>query len=184
MPWLLARRRRYRAGGQSASSTLLRRRRASTPPHPRPDLLPRLLLPRTWPRGSARRILPAHRDASHLGPVRCAHGALRLPAVRRELAPGRPWLAATRCPARRVRADVRVHLGGSVEQRTVGVDAGAAALELLLIRLLRRGITLPSGRSPGRCCSRCRSSRGPGRAVSGAAVADPRCRPGATHRSR
>ena len=34
----------------------------------------------------------------------------------------------------------------------VGVNAGAAALELLLIRMLRRGITIRVGRAHGRRC--------------------------------
>jgi hypothetical protein len=57
----------------------------------------------------------------------------------RELAPGRPWLA--------VLAALLVcyepmygFISGSVNN-DVGVNAGAAALELLLIRMLRRGIT-------------------------------------------
>jgi hypothetical protein len=61
----------------------------------------------------------------------------------RELAPGRPWLA--------VLAGLLVayepmygFISGAVNN-DVGVNAGAAALELLLIRMLRRGVTLPLG---------------------------------------
>ncbi len=65
----------------------------------------------------------------------------------RELAPGRPWLA--------VLAALLVcyqpmygFISGAVNN-DVGVNAGAAALELLLIRMLRRGITIPWGALTG-----------------------------------
>jgi hypothetical protein len=61
----------------------------------------------------------------------------------RELAPGRPWLAVL---AALLVAFQPMYgfISGSVNN-DVGVNACAAALELLLIRILRRGITLPTG---------------------------------------
>jgi hypothetical protein len=61
----------------------------------------------------------------------------------RELAPGRPWLAVL---AALLVAFQPMYgfISGSVNN-DVGVNAGAAALEFLLIRMLRRGVTLPWG---------------------------------------
>jgi Predicted membrane protein (DUF2142) len=61
----------------------------------------------------------------------------------RELAPGRPWLAVL---AALLVAYEPMYgfISGSVNN-DVGVNAGAAALELLLIRMVRRGVTLPWG---------------------------------------
>ena len=65
----------------------------------------------------------------------------------RELAPGRLWLAVA---AALLVAYEPMYgsISGSVSN-DVGVNAGAAALELLLIRLLRRGITVPTGALTG-----------------------------------
>ncbi|HMD57061.1 MAG TPA: glycosyltransferase family 39 protein [Solirubrobacteraceae bacterium] len=61
----------------------------------------------------------------------------------RELAPGRPWIAVL---AALLVAFQPMYgfISGSVNN-DVGVNAGAAALELLLIRVVRRGLTLRSG---------------------------------------
>jgi Predicted membrane protein (DUF2142) len=61
----------------------------------------------------------------------------------RELAPARPWLAVL---AALLVAYQPMHgfISGSVNN-DVGVNAAAAALDLLLIRLLRRGLTVPLG---------------------------------------
>jgi hypothetical protein len=61
----------------------------------------------------------------------------------RELAPGRAWLAALAALLVAYQP-MFGFISGSVNN-DVGVNAGAAALELLLIRVLRRGVTLPSG---------------------------------------
>ena len=61
----------------------------------------------------------------------------------RELAPGRPWLAALAALLVAYQP-MFGFISGSVNN-DVGVNAGAAALELLLIRMLRRGVTLPWG---------------------------------------
>jgi hypothetical protein len=65
----------------------------------------------------------------------------------RELAPGRPWLAVL---AALLVAYEPMYgfISGSVNN-DVGINAGAAALELLLIRMLRRGVTLPWGMLTG-----------------------------------
>ncbi|HXR28591.1 MAG TPA: hypothetical protein VN772_03355 [Solirubrobacteraceae bacterium] len=65
----------------------------------------------------------------------------------RELAPGRPWLAVA---AALLGAYQPMYgfISGAVNN-DVGVNAGAAALELLLIRMLRRGITVPTGAATG-----------------------------------
>jgi hypothetical protein len=61
----------------------------------------------------------------------------------RELAPGRPWLAVL--AALLVAYEPMYGFISGAVNNDVGVNAGAAALELLLIRLLRRGVTLPWG---------------------------------------
>jgi hypothetical protein len=65
----------------------------------------------------------------------------------RELAPGRPWLAVL--AALLVAYEPMYGFMSGVVNNDVGVNAGAAALELLLIRLLRRGITVPWGALTG-----------------------------------
>jgi Predicted membrane protein (DUF2142) len=65
----------------------------------------------------------------------------------RELAPGRPWLAVL-AALLVVYEPMYGFISGAVNN-DVGVNAGAAALELLLIRMLRRGITIPSGALAG-----------------------------------
>jgi hypothetical protein len=65
----------------------------------------------------------------------------------RELAPGRPWLAVT--AALLVAYQPMYGFMSGVVNNDVGVNAGAAALELLLIRLLRRGVTVPAGALTG-----------------------------------
>ena len=62
----------------------------------------------------------------------------------RELAPGAPVAGGSRGAARRVSSRCTGSSPGAVNN-DVGVNAGAAALELLLIRMLRRGVTLPWG---------------------------------------
>lgn len=64
-----------------------------------------------------------------------------------ELAPGRPWLAVL--AALLVVYEPMYGFMSGVVNNDVGVNAGAAALELLLIRLLRRGITVPWGALTG-----------------------------------
>jgi hypothetical protein len=65
----------------------------------------------------------------------------------RELAPGRPWIGVV--AALFVAYEPMYgFISGSVNN-DVGVNAGAAALELLLIRMLRRGITVPTGALTG-----------------------------------
>jgi hypothetical protein len=59
----------------------------------------------------------------------------------RELAPRRPWLAAL--AALLVAYQPMYGFVSGIVNNDVGVNATAAALELLLIRLLRRGITVP-----------------------------------------
>ncbi len=61
----------------------------------------------------------------------------------RELAPGRPWLAVL--AALLVAFEPMYGFISGAVNNDVGVNAGAAALELLLIRMLRRGVTLPLG---------------------------------------
>jgi hypothetical protein len=61
----------------------------------------------------------------------------------RELAPGRPWLAVL--AALLVAYEPMYGFISGAVNNDVGVNAGAAALELLLIRMLRRGLTLPWG---------------------------------------
>ncbi len=59
----------------------------------------------------------------------------------RELAPGRPWLAVL--GALLVAYEPMYGFISGIVNNDVGVNATAAALELLLIRMLRRGITIP-----------------------------------------
>jgi hypothetical protein len=61
----------------------------------------------------------------------------------RELAPGRPWLAAL--AALLVAYQPMFGFISGTVNNDVGVNAGAAALTLLLIRIVRRGVTLPLG---------------------------------------
>ena len=61
----------------------------------------------------------------------------------RELAPGRPWLAVL--AALLVAYEPMFGFLSGAVNNDVGVNAGAAALELLLMRGLRRGVTLPWG---------------------------------------
>ena len=61
----------------------------------------------------------------------------------RELAPGRPWLAVL--AALLVAFEPMYGFISGAVNNDVGVNAGAAALELLLIRMLRRGLTLRWG---------------------------------------
>jgi hypothetical protein len=61
----------------------------------------------------------------------------------RELAPGRPWLAVL--AALLVAFEPMYGFISGIVNNDVGVNAAAAALELLLIRMLRRGITIPWG---------------------------------------
>ncbi|MDQ6810708.1 MAG: DUF2142 domain-containing protein [Actinomycetota bacterium] len=65
----------------------------------------------------------------------------------RELAPGRRWLAVV--AALLVAYQPMYGFISGVVNNDVGVNAGAAALELLLIRMLRRGVTVPSGALTG-----------------------------------
>ncbi|MGH2852900.1 MAG: hypothetical protein ACRDLF_01750 [Solirubrobacteraceae bacterium] len=65
----------------------------------------------------------------------------------RELAPGRPWLAVL--AALLVAYEPMYGFISGAVNNDVGVNAGAAALELLLIRALRRGVTLPWGALTG-----------------------------------
>jgi hypothetical protein len=61
----------------------------------------------------------------------------------RELAPRRPWLAVL--AALLVAYEPMYGFISGIVNNDVGVNAAAAALELLLIRMLRRGITIPWG---------------------------------------
>jgi len=61
----------------------------------------------------------------------------------RELAPGRPWLAVL--AALLVCYEPMYGFISGTVNNDVGVNAGAAALELLLMRMLRRGITVRGG---------------------------------------
>lgn len=61
----------------------------------------------------------------------------------REIAPGRPWLAVL--AALLVAYQPMYGFISGIVNNDVGVNAAAAALELLLIRMLRRGITVQSG---------------------------------------
>lgn len=61
----------------------------------------------------------------------------------RELAPSRPWLGVL--AALLVAYEPMYGFISGIVNNDVGVNACAAALELLLIRLLRRGITIPWG---------------------------------------
>ncbi len=65
----------------------------------------------------------------------------------RELAPGRPWLAVL--AALLVAYEPMYGFISGIVNNDVGVNAAAAALELLLIRMLRRGITVPWGALTG-----------------------------------
>ena len=65
----------------------------------------------------------------------------------RELAPRRPWLAVL--AALLVAYQPMYGFISGAVNNDVGVNAFAAALELLLIRLLRRGITIPTGALTG-----------------------------------
>jgi Predicted membrane protein (DUF2142) len=65
----------------------------------------------------------------------------------RELIPGRPWLAVL--AALLVAYEPMYGFISGVVNNDVGVNAAAAALELLLIRMLRRGITIPLGALTG-----------------------------------
>jgi hypothetical protein len=65
----------------------------------------------------------------------------------RELAPGRPWLAVL--AALLVAFEPMYGFISGIVNNDVGVNAGAAALELLLIRMLRRGLTIPWGALTG-----------------------------------
>jgi 4-amino-4-deoxy-L-arabinose transferase-like glycosyltransferase len=61
----------------------------------------------------------------------------------RELAPTRPWLAVL--AALLVAYEPMYGFISGIVNNDVGVNAAAAALELLLMRMLRRGITIPWG---------------------------------------
>jgi hypothetical protein len=65
----------------------------------------------------------------------------------RELAPGRPWLAVL--AALLVAYEPMYGFISGIVNNDVGVNAGAAALELLLLRMLRRGISIPWGALTG-----------------------------------
>jgi Predicted membrane protein (DUF2142) len=65
----------------------------------------------------------------------------------RELAPGRPWLGVV--AALLVAYEPMYGFISGTVNNDVGVNAGAAALELLLIRMLRRGITVPTAALTG-----------------------------------
>jgi hypothetical protein len=65
----------------------------------------------------------------------------------RELAPGRPWLAVL--AALLVAFEPMYGFISGIVNNDVGVNACAAALELLLIRMLRRGLTIPWGALTG-----------------------------------
>jgi predicted membrane-bound mannosyltransferase len=65
----------------------------------------------------------------------------------RELAPRRPWLAVL--AALLVAYEPMYGFVSGIVNNDVGVNATAAALELLLIRLLRRGVTIPWGALTG-----------------------------------
>jgi hypothetical protein len=61
----------------------------------------------------------------------------------RELAPGRPWLAVL--AALLVAYEPMYGFISGAVNNDVGINAGAAALEFLLLRMARRGVTLPWG---------------------------------------
>jgi Predicted membrane protein (DUF2142) len=65
----------------------------------------------------------------------------------RELAPRRPWLAVL--AALLVAYEPMYGFMSGLVNNDVGVNAAAAAVELLLIRMLRRGITIPWGALTG-----------------------------------
>jgi hypothetical protein len=65
----------------------------------------------------------------------------------RELAPRRPWLAVL--AALLVAYEPMYGFISGIVNNDVGVNAAAAALELLLLRMLRRGITIPWGLCTG-----------------------------------
>jgi hypothetical protein len=65
----------------------------------------------------------------------------------RELAPGRLWIAVL--AALLVAYEPMYGFMSGAVNNDVGVNAGAAALELLLIRMLRRGISIPWGALTG-----------------------------------
>ena len=68
----------------------------------------------------------------------------------RELAPRRPWLGVL--AALLVAYEPMYGFISGIVNNDVGVNAAAAALELLLIRLLRRGMTVPWGVAHRRSC--------------------------------
>jgi hypothetical protein len=65
----------------------------------------------------------------------------------RELAPRRPWLGVL--AALLVSFEPMYGFISGIVNNDAGVNAGAAALELLLLRLLRRGVTVPWGALAG-----------------------------------
>jgi hypothetical protein len=65
----------------------------------------------------------------------------------RELAPGRPWLAVL--AALLVAYEPMYGFISGAVNNDVGVNAGAAALEFLLLRMARRGVTWPWGLATG-----------------------------------
>jgi 4-amino-4-deoxy-L-arabinose transferase-like glycosyltransferase len=65
----------------------------------------------------------------------------------RELAPGRPWLAVL--AALLVAYEPMYGFISGAVNNDVGVNAGAAALAFLLLRMARRGVTLPWGLATG-----------------------------------
>jgi hypothetical protein len=65
----------------------------------------------------------------------------------RELAPRRPWLGVL--AALLVSFEPMYAFISGIVNNDAGVNAGAAALELLLLRLLRRGVTVPWGVGTG-----------------------------------
>ena len=167
-PWTARQQeRRYRRAGPQCSPERSDGGGRRRPPQRMARSTMRCLLPRM-----ARELfadLAADLDAPHIGVDRRADGAVHLPAGARAGARA-PWLA-TLAALLVAYQPMFGFISGSVNN-DVGVNAGAAALELLLIRMLRRGDDAPVG-----CCSRavcwpcCRSSRGRPTAVSGPAVA-------------
>ena len=140
VPWTSRQQDEYREQVAAKHPQLLRRRRQRDGRDAWRDLL----------RGAGARVparlqlavLPADVDAPDLGADRCVDGRVRVPA--RARARARPALAmGARGAARGVSADVRVHLRRGQQRR--GSQRRAAALELLLIMMLRRGVTLRLG---------------------------------------
>ena len=76
----------------------------------------------------------------------------------RELAPGRPWLGVL--AALLVAYQPMYGFISGAVNNDVGVNAGAAALELLLIRMLRRGVTWSPGAAHGRPAGRAADRQG------------------------